>query len=166
MDSEKRHASMERWKRRCKPMPLAHAQLALEHTFSADEWQRICRGVVPLQMEDKWFIFVEGDMVHFHRSWTGYCIYEMQGSPLPKGVAVQRVTVNRDPDQYPCVEDEYDLALLDFLISNFLLGQRKPFPLPRGSTPAEKRGSGVAQHHIAGTGYPEVSLQEEKNKAE
>lgn len=141
-------------------MPPQHAHLAWDRTFTPDEWQRICRGVIPRQMEDKWLIFVEETSLHLHRSWTGYCIYQVQVKSVPEGFAVAGVRVNRDPTQYRS-EDKYDLALLDFLISNLLLGGRKPFPLPPGVTPTDTPGMGVIQHHCAGTGYPEVAAPAE-----
>src|SRR5262249_30906832 len=124
-DAEQREAAMARWRRRCKPMPSQHARLTWERTFTADELRRIGRGVIPRRMEHKWFNFVEGDTIQFHRSWTGFCIYQMQVRTVSEGFPVQCVVVNRDPEQNRCTDDEYDLALLDFLTSNLLLGRRK-----------------------------------------
>jgi hypothetical protein len=28
-------------------------------------------------MENKWFVFQEGDRIHFHRSWTGILVYRV-----------------------------------------------------------------------------------------
>jgi len=141
-------------------MPSQHAVLTWERIFTAHEWGRIGRGVIPRRMEHKWFVFVEGDTAHFHRSWTGFCIYQMQVRPVSQGFAVQGLLVNRDPEQNRCTHDEYDLALLDFLTSNLLLGQWKPFPLPPGLAPAETPGMGLFQHHVAGTGYPEINMHD------
>ena len=109
-------------------MPAQRAKLAWDHTFIADEWRRICHGLIPLEMEDKWFIFAEADTAYFHRSWTGYCIYQMQVRPVQDGYAVQEVLVNCDPDQNGTTSDQYALTQLDFLIRNLLLGQEPPFP--------------------------------------
>ncbi len=55
-----------------------------------------------------------------------------------------------------CTCDPAELAaMLDFLISNLLPGQRKPFPIPAGGDSID----GIYQHHIAGTVYPEASSQ-------
>jgi hypothetical protein len=156
MDDAQRKAAMDGWRRRCKPMPAHDEQLRWQRIFSAEEWQQLCRGV-PLRMENKWFIFVENLTIHCHRSWTGYCIYQVAVRQVAEGYAVQQVTVNRDPEQYRWTDNKYDLALLDFLISNLLLGQQKPFPLPPGVKPAETPGMGILQHYVAGTGYPETT---------
>jgi hypothetical protein len=45
--------------------------------FSAQELQTISRGFVPRDMDDRWFIFREGDSVFLHRSWTGHLMYRV-----------------------------------------------------------------------------------------
>jgi hypothetical protein len=47
----------------------------------------------------------------------------------------------------------YHAKSLDFFVSNLLLGESKPFPLPQGYL--EKGRPGVFQHGISGTGYKE-----------
>lgn len=48
---------------------------------------------------------------------------------------------------------DYQAKLLDFLISNLLFGKAKPFPVPAG---ARKPATGLLQHVIAGTGFPQA----------
>jgi hypothetical protein len=47
---------------------------------------------------------------------------------------------------------DYQAQLLDFLVSNFLLGQSKPFPRPLNVNEPMR---GVFQHLVAGTLFPE-----------
>jgi hypothetical protein len=42
--------------------------------------------------------------------------------------------VNRDPDEYKIADDEFDVALLSFLIDNLLLG--RPARLPERPNPS------------------------------
>ena len=56
------------------PMPAERKTIPLDLRFSAEEMARIVRGVVPQQMEDKWFIYYEKQKLYLHRSWTGYCV--------------------------------------------------------------------------------------------
>jgi hypothetical protein len=73
-------------------------------------------------MEDTWFAFVEGDMLHLHRSWTGYQIYAVTFAPRDGDSFIARAEANRDPSQYTQTDDEADvrslLALIDGLIRN------------------------------------------------
>jgi hypothetical protein len=43
--------------------------------YSKEEFEHIKRGIVPEEMEEKWFIYFEGDKLYFHRSWTGALIF-------------------------------------------------------------------------------------------
>ena len=58
----------------------------------------------PTEMEDKWFRYMEGDVLYAHRSWTGFCIYIADFGEKGK----IKVTVNRDPEQYTCTDINED----------------------------------------------------------
>lgn len=111
------------------------------------------RGLVPIEMEDKWFIYFLDGWLYFHRSWTGACIYAVRLDGSPAGVRTTDSWVNRDPEEYQGQDLEYDRKLVSFLIDAFLLGRSAQFPLP-GGTPQQTPG--VYQHHIVGRAYPEV----------
>ena len=72
-------------------------------------------GHLPQGMEDKWFWYMEGDVLHAHRSWTGYCIYIADFSEKGK----IKVTVNRDPEQYTCTDIEEDKEKFCDLLSRW-----------------------------------------------
>jgi len=55
--------------------PSKKTTVHLDRTFSPQEMEHIRRGLVPEQMEDKWFIYWQDDTLFFHRSWTGSCIH-------------------------------------------------------------------------------------------
>jgi hypothetical protein len=143
--------SKDSWK--TLPMPAETGVLKYSAEFSPEEFGRIALGVRPQQMEDKWFIYVEGDVLYLHRSWTGTCIYQVEFVARDGNHAVSRALVNRNPSQYRETDDAYDAVLLDFLISNLLLGKRNAFPL-RAGLPKETP-KGAFQHHVTGTAFPE-----------
>jgi hypothetical protein len=128
-------------------MPELRARLALEARYSAAELARIRVRLVPGQMEDKWFIFLEGDWLSLYRSWTGYCLYHVRLQAVDDGVRVAEAWVNRDPQQYTSTDDAYDAVLLAFLIDRLLLGKAVPFPMPDGF-PSE--GRDLFRHHMIG----------------
>jgi len=43
--------------------------------YSKKEFEQIKRGIVPEEMEEKWFIYFEDDKLYFHRSWSGSIIF-------------------------------------------------------------------------------------------
>ena len=135
-------------------LPTQRAKLQLARTFTEQDYHRLEHGLIPKVMEDKWFIFMENDVLFFHRSWTGVCIYEVH---FDDQRTVAEVWVNRDREQYKETDDEYDRRLLTFIIDNLLLGQNTPFPMPSnlpGNLP-----KGAFQHSVSGTGYPEKQDQ-------
>lgn len=119
-------------------------------TFSGRKYNKIAAGLIPQVMEDKWFIYMDGPYLCLHRSWTGLGVYriKLEGENgdyfVTEAACASSVLQHSNP--------EYQAELLDFLISNLLLGKNKPFPKPEGVGAA----AGIYQHHIAGTGYPET----------
>ena len=142
-----RIASRDSWK--TQPMPQQVTILDYDAEFTHKEFERISTGLIPKEMENKWFIFLEENILNFHRSWTGYCIYRVEFEQHEGKHLINVAEANRDPEQYTETNDDADAKLLHFLICNLLLGQQKPFPAPAG-TP-----KGVVQLHVAGTLYPE-----------
>jgi hypothetical protein len=141
-----------------RPLPAERARLVVEREFAQQEYARSACGVVPEQMEDKWFIFLEDTTLFFHRSWTGFCIFQVTLVQQSTTCAIADVLVNRDTAQYSGSTDGYDKQLLLFLINNLLLGERSALPLPSG-VPA-----GIAtdlyHHHVAGAGRKEPKTLE------
>jgi hypothetical protein len=100
-------------------------------SFTNVEFEQIRLGLVPRQMEDKWFIFHEVDRLYLHRSWSGHEIYHLRFTLADDGGAwVAEPWVNRDPDQYKCIDDAEDVALLGYLIDRLLLGREVRLPIP------------------------------------
>ena len=115
--------------------------------YSAAEAERIRFGLVPAQMEDKWFIFLEDAWLYLHRSWSGYCMFRLRLEAAGEGLRVAEAWVNRDPEQYEGGDDVYDVALLAYLIDRLLLGRQPPFPFPEGLQPDAES---LFRHHMVG----------------
>lgn len=105
------------------PMPIACKTLPFERQYDRLDSCLIRRGVLPKEMEDKWFAYVEQDVLVLRRSWTGYTIYTVELMRTGDGLETRRVTVNRDPEQYKCTDDAEDVGLLDRLIDHLILGK-------------------------------------------
>jgi hypothetical protein len=132
------------------PLPEKRSRLMLRREFTGQEYEALRRGLIPEAMEDKWFIFMEGDTLCFHRSWTGFCIYQLRLRKEGEGYAVDEALVNRDPGQYAGGGEAYDVKLLTFLIDVLLLGKVSTFPVPAG-VPAGM-ATGLYHQHVAGVG--------------
>ncbi len=132
-----------------KPMPEKRARLPYARAFDAEEHARVVRGLVPAEMEDKWFVFYEAPWLWFHRSWTGIAIYGVKLRPEGEGSVVEEACVNRATEEYRETEDAHDAAILAFLVDRLLLGRDVPFPV-RADFPADKRE--LLIHHVVGHG--------------
>jgi hypothetical protein len=106
------------------PLPAKRIKLTFERVFSKEERDRIKAGLLPKEMEDKWFIYFENHTLFFHRSWTGNCIYQVHFAENESEFCVLSVDVNRDPEQYREGNNEIDLQMLNGLIDSHLLRKR------------------------------------------
>ena len=119
-------AKKEDWE--TKPLPGLRTPISLDRSFEPQEMECIRRGLVPEQMEDKWFIFWEDDTLFFHRSWTGFCIYAVDFICDEELCRMVSAEANRDPAQYSMNSDERDAELISYLIDRLLLRRGADFP--------------------------------------
>ena len=66
-------------------MLKTRARMDLSMTFTKAQYKHLSRGLIPQQMEDKWFVFMESEWLYFHRSWTGKCMYMARIVPAGDG---------------------------------------------------------------------------------
>jgi hypothetical protein len=123
--------------------------IPFQATFSSTELSRLRKGLIPKSMDDKWFIYFESPYLYLHRSWTGKLIYRVELRMVGEGASV--VECLSDPETLNRMGTDFQAALVDVVISNLLLGKRKPFPAPDGLMDPKKS---ILQHNVSGTGYP------------
>ena len=135
------------------PLPEERTTIGLDRNFSLEELEQIKRGVIPVEMEDKWFIYWENDTLCFHRSWTGFCVYVVRFACDDEGATAVRADLNRDPEQYNNNDDQYDAEMIAYLVDVVLL--RKPSRFPSQFSSDTKRAmeqwsqvgrAGLGQH--------------------
>jgi hypothetical protein len=128
-----RVATRDLWK--TTPMPEAKGLVPYARRFEAAEYVRLGRGLVPRDMDDRWFIFYQGPWLFLHRSWTGTCIYAVKLREEGEGAAVDEAWVNRLPEQYRASDAEHEAKMLAFLVDHLLLGLAPEFPLRENVAP-------------------------------
>ncbi len=109
-------------------LPLKRTVIPLDRTFSSWEMSAIRRGVVPREMEEKWFIYWKNEKLFFHRSWTGFCIYVVHFVADGDDYKMIKADVNRDQKQYKETNDQKDVELISYLIDVLLLHREAVFP--------------------------------------
>jgi hypothetical protein len=102
------------WK--TEPMPLSSKLIAVNEIYTRVDFDYIIAGVIPREMEDKWFVFYEEPWLYVHRSWTGYCIFRVRFEVVEEVAGISEVWVNRDTEQYTETEDLRDRNLLVTLL--------------------------------------------------
>jgi hypothetical protein len=117
-------------------LPIKKITIQLNKTFTSEEIDIIQKGLIPQEMEDKWFIYWEDDTLFFHRSWTGNCMYIVHFLFEKDSYIVISADVNRDPDQYSETDNNRDIEMIFYLIDILLL--RKETTLP-GNIPADDK---------------------------
>jgi hypothetical protein len=116
MEGESMAATRSDWK--TTPLPAQRQAIALERTYSSEEFARLQEGYIPREMEDKWFSFYEEPWLYLHRSWTGYCVYQARFELTASGARPVEMLANRDPQQYRGT-DERDALLLGLLLDGY-----------------------------------------------
>jgi hypothetical protein len=96
-------ATQDSWKRL--PFPEKKQPLGFTAHYTDAEAELLMQGLIPEEMEDKWFIYFNEGWLYFLRSWTGACIYALRLDGSPAGVQVTDSWVNRDPAQYKGNDD-------------------------------------------------------------
>ena len=81
----------------------------------------LCRG----DMDDRWALrFDPADSVlRIHRSWSGFCIFEIGFELREDGLEVGPSWVNRDPEQFKGSDVAQDRLTAMSLIDRLLLGR-------------------------------------------
>jgi hypothetical protein len=145
-------ATADSWKH--EPFTVG-VRIPYEATFALGEVARLEAGLVPQAMEDKWFIYFDAPWLFLHRGWTGVPVYRVELKRESSGASVVEALWASDASPADEAALVYQALLLEFLIANLLLGQARPFPRPAD---AHEAVPGVLQHHVAGTGFQEVTV--------
>ncbi|MCE7992939.1 MAG: hypothetical protein HEP71_13200 [Roseivirga sp.] len=140
-------AKKDDWK--TKEMPDEVDFFDLNKVLSIKEYEQLCYGLIPSQMEDKWFIYVENETIYFHRSWVGSCIYQVTIEKQSDRIILTRTVVNRNRDQYKFKDNAEDQRVLGYLIDRLLVGKNVPFPTNDPSIPEQ---TNYSKHNIVGYG--------------
>ena len=117
------------------PFPASHAEVPVDRVFSIAEMTRLRDGLLPEEMEDKWFVVWTGEALDLHRSWTGNHIFRVTFAPAPFGEVVARALANRDPEQYRAPEAGYDGKMAMWVLDAIVLGRWRKLPVVSPSPP-------------------------------
>ena len=87
------------WGQSASPMRTPVAIPPPNMLISREEMQAIAMGYAPMDMNDKWLAFMEGDCLFLHRSWTGHGIYEVTFAAKETGFMATSARIEGHPDR-------------------------------------------------------------------
>jgi hypothetical protein len=102
------------------PQPLADLPIRV---WSDDEWERIKLGYAARDMDEKWDVLVEAQVVYLHRSWTGFAVFEARFSAVEGGWRISEALVESAPSRHRCDSARYARVMLELVLSNVVLGE-------------------------------------------
>jgi len=123
--SKREVATKDRWK--TMPMPAKNVVFPTDITIPRYAIQIIKYGHIPDAMEDHWFMYCDEDTIHYHRSWTGICIFEARYTDCGDVFRITELKINRDPEQYGSKNDKKDAYLFLALLTEEYGGDATEF---------------------------------------
>lgn len=63
--------------------------------FHYDDIYRIKNGILPEDMDDRWFLFFEDNILYCYRSWSGILNYQFIFTENMDGLSLNSVTLNK-----------------------------------------------------------------------
>ena len=97
-------------------------KIHIDLQFTIDQFKKLSKGLIPQQMEDRWFIYFEDQWLYFHRSWTGFGIYKARLIKENEKFIINEFWKEGNLDKYGNNNDEKDIENFTFLIAEGLLG--------------------------------------------
>ena len=121
------------WKSRLSTLAGEPWCIRCDRTFSPEELAQLRAGLWPLDMDDRWVIWFDGESLRCWRSWTNTCIYQAALTIGEDGTGVAAVLDVLDiPGSYRRSEsDAEELDRFDCVLS--LVWRDDSDPVPRAT---------------------------------
>ena len=94
----------------------------IDALFTDKQFSKLAKGLIPQQMQDKWFIYYENEWLYFHRSWTGNGMYKAKLNKVNDGYSIKEFWAERNQEKNRNEDDNTDIEIFSFLIARGLLG--------------------------------------------
>lgn len=93
-------------------------------TWSDEEWERIQLGYRSRDMDEKWDVVAEDDVVFLHRSWTGFGVYEATFAAVEGGGwRITSAVVEAGRGGLHGSSADFDCLMLELVLSAIVLGE-------------------------------------------
>ncbi len=100
-------ATKERWK----TIPMTQPRkIGVSILLNTEQLKKLRIGLVPNEMENKWFAYLHNKAIHLHRSWTGYEIFKADLIIYEDGAEITEFWVEQNPERYKELNDESNIS--------------------------------------------------------
>ena len=96
------------------------AQTNVNIELSATDFEKLKHGIYARSTEEKWNAFLLDNYMYWSRSWTDICIYKVRIERNLDGIALTKLKVTRNPDEYGSTNLEHDVRLFKKFLGFFL----------------------------------------------
>jgi hypothetical protein len=110
-------AKRNMWK--TNPFPETFESFQLDRTYNVSKFEKLIEGIVPEEMEDKWFVFYEEPWLFLHHSWSGDGEFKVRFESADGGRRVAEVLAARDAKQRSSNDIRQDQLLMAALLDGF-----------------------------------------------
>jgi hypothetical protein len=97
------------WK--TEPMGSSREFVPLGQPVGDEQFERVRLGLLPEEMEDKWFMFYEAPFLYCHRSWTGFEAFRLRIDRNASGWWLYEIVVNMEAGKFNWAS-AHDAAML------------------------------------------------------
>jgi len=114
-------------------LPLKHGTFPFRHRYDGLDVWLVLRPFVACNMDQKWVIFstttpAGESVLRFHRSWTGFLVFEVPFRVEEGAIEMQNARVNLDEREYGFGAPDNEAANLNWIISELLLARSGEMP--------------------------------------
>ena len=95
--------------------------IKVNKTYTNEEFKKIKQGFKPKQMEDRWTIYLEDNILHFHRSWTKNWYMGAEFIKQENNYKLTNIiTLTSERDKHKTKFDKTTIETLTTLINNII----------------------------------------------
>jgi hypothetical protein len=106
--------------RKLKDFPTTFHHLKVNKILTGEHMKRVEMGKIPIDMDDRWYIYYNNFWIYFHRSWTGNCIYKIKVNKTNDLYEISEVLVNGDIKEYKFIDENSEIKLFNELFDLYL----------------------------------------------
>lgn len=100
-----------------KTIPMNNPKkLSVSISLTTEQCKKLKFGLVPKEMEDKWFAYFCNEYIHLHRSWTGHEIFKAKTIANTNGCQISEFWVEQNPKKYNELDDNRSIVNFKTLI--------------------------------------------------